>query len=78
MKTIRFLSQTALFAFVVLLTNLTFQGIPQASSSVGARASDKSCTALTVDDDEVNICRDSFGVPHIFGETNKALFQGFG
>ena len=52
MKTIRFLSQTALFAFVVLLTNLTFQGIPQASSSVGARASDKSCTALTVDDDE--------------------------
>jgi len=42
------------------------------------RASTASCTALKVDGDDVNICRDSFGVPHIFAETNKALFEGFG
>jgi penicillin G amidase len=42
------------------------------------RANQDSCTTLAVDTDEVQICRDSFGVPHIFAETNTALFQGFG
>jgi acyl-homoserine lactone acylase PvdQ len=42
------------------------------------RADDQSCTPLTVEGDEVNICRDDFGVPHIFAETNKGLFQGYG
>src|SRR5262249_54234350 len=40
--------------------------------------SNDSCTSLIVDNDKVKICRDSYGVPHIFAETNKALFQGFG
>jgi hypothetical protein len=64
-------------AFVVLCA-LTFQGTRQAFPTVVVHASDDSCTALIVDNDKVKICRDSYGVPHIFAETNKALFQGFG
>ena len=48
------------------------------SPATAARAGNQSCTPLTVEGDEVNICRDDFGVPHIFAETNKGLFQGYG
>jgi penicillin G amidase len=78
MNKIRFEFRTALFALVVLLCALTLQGIRYGFPAVVVRASDESCTALIVDNDKVRICRDSYGVPHIFAETNKALFQGFG
>ena len=35
-------------------------------------------TTLHVDGDEVRIYRDEFGVPHIFAETNRGLFKGYG
>src|SRR5262249_21384009 len=78
MNKIRFEFRTALLAFVVLLCALTFRGVWRAFAAVAVRASDDSCTSLIVDNDKVKICRDSYGVPHIFAETNKALFQGFG
>jgi penicillin amidase len=43
--------------------------------SVGA---DPGFTTLNVDGDQVRIYRDEFGVPHVFAETNRGLFQGFG
>jgi penicillin amidase len=33
---------------------------------------------LDVDGDTVTIVRDEYGVPHIFADTNKGLFQGYG
>src|SRR5262245_23635344 len=68
----------AVLSVVVLLCALTFQGIWHASPIGVVHASNESCTSLKVDNDKVKICRDSYGVPHIFAETNKALFQGFG
>jgi penicillin G amidase len=35
-------------------------------------------TTLHVDGDDVRIYRDEFGVPHIFAETNRGLFKGYG
>lgn len=35
-------------------------------------------TMLDVEGDEVRIYRDEFGVPHIFAETNRGLFKGYG
>jgi penicillin G amidase len=35
-------------------------------------------TTLDVEGDEVRIYRDEFGVPHIFAETNRGLFKGYG
>src|SRR5436309_12263901 len=35
-------------------------------------------TTLDVDGDQVKIYRDEYGVPHIFGETNRGLFVGYG
>jgi len=37
-----------------------------------------STTTLNVDGDEVEISRDNFGVPHIFADTDRGLFVGFG
>jgi penicillin amidase len=37
-----------------------------------------STTTLTVNGDAVEIFRDDFGVPHIFAETDRGLFVGFG
>jgi len=35
-------------------------------------------TTLTVSGEQVKIYRDEYGVPHIFAETNRGLFQGYG
>jgi len=45
------------------------------STSGSARAFD---TLLDVDGDQVTIHRDDHGVPHIFAETNRGLFVGYG
>src|SRR5215471_537580 len=63
---------------VLLPCALAMSGILRTAAVAVVRADTDSCTALTVDTDQVKICRDTYGVPHIFAETNKALFQGFG
>ena len=42
------------------------------------RAEDQPSTIITVDGEKVVIYRDEYGVPHVFAETNRALFAGFG
>ena len=42
------------------------------------RASDDGFTTLHVDGEQVRIYRDQFGVPHIFAETNRGLFEAYG
>jgi len=42
------------------------------------RAANTGFTTLDVDGEQVRIYRDEYGVPHIFAETNKGLFQGYG
>ena len=64
--------------FVILPCTIAASEIWFTSTLATVRASSDPCTALAVEDDEVKICRDTYGVPHIFAETNKALFQGFG
>jgi len=49
-----------------------------AAPFVLAVARDQGFTTLDVDGEQVRIYRDEFGVPHIFAETNRGLFQGFG
>jgi acyl-homoserine lactone acylase PvdQ len=41
-------------------------------------AADPPLTILNVDGEEVVIGRDEYGVPHVFAETNKGLFTGYG
>lgn len=41
-------------------------------------AAHQGCTTFDVNGDQVSICRDEFGVPHIFAETNRGLFVGYG
>lgn len=41
-------------------------------------ASDRGFATLEVDGDQVRIYRDEFGVPHVFAETNRGLFEGYG
>ena len=43
-----------------------------------ARATDAGFTTLVVDGEPVKIYRDDFGVPHIFAETNRGLFEAYG
>lgn len=43
-----------------------------------ARAGDAGFTTLAVDGEQVQIYRDGFGVPHIFAETNRGLFEAYG
>lgn len=42
------------------------------------RTEDQPSTIITVDAEKVVIARDEYGVPHVFADTNKALFTGFG
>ena len=46
--------------------------------SADTKASSVSVTTLTVDGETATIFRDEFGVPHIFAETNQALFEAYG
>ena len=41
-------------------------------------AAEQGFTVLDVNGDQVTIYRDEFGVPHIFAETNRGLFVGYG
>ncbi len=43
-----------------------------------SRAADPGFTTLDVDGEQVQIYRDEFGVPHIFAETNRGLFEAYG
>src|SRR5689334_4535183 len=43
-----------------------------------SQASDQGFTTLDVNGEQVSIYRDEFGVPHIFAETNRGLFEGYG
>src|SRR5262245_20784144 len=51
---------------------------PPARGVVSAATRADGWTQFTVDGDLVRIYRDDFGVPHVFAETNRALFAGFG
>jgi acyl-homoserine lactone acylase PvdQ len=42
------------------------------------QASDTGLTALDVSGERVKIYRDDFGVPHIFAEPNRGLFEAYG
>jgi penicillin amidase len=42
------------------------------------RAEDQQPTVINVDGERVAISRDEYGVPHVFADTNKALFTGYG
>src|SRR5262245_25423871 len=42
------------------------------------RVEDQAPTILKVEGEKVVIARDEYGVPHVFAETNKGLFTGFG
>jgi len=46
--------------------------------SGATRAAEQGFTTLDVNGDQVTIYRDEFGVPHIFAETNRGLFVGYG
>ncbi len=41
-------------------------------------AADQGFTTLDVSGEQVRIYRDEFGVPHIFAETNRGLFEAYG
>src|SRR6266540_982723 len=41
-------------------------------------AEDQRSTVINVDGEKVVIARDEYGVPHVFADTNKALFTGYG
>ncbi len=43
-----------------------------------SQSTDQGFTTLLVGDEEVRIYRDEFGVPHIFAETNRGLFEAYG
>jgi penicillin amidase len=44
----------------------------------GVAATPANATVLQVDGEGATIVRDAFGVPHIYAETNRALFQAYG
>lgn len=48
------------------------------SASITATATDKGFTTLNVNGEAVKIYRDDFGIPHIFAETNRGLFESYG
>ena len=47
-------------------------------SRPAARASDQGPTSLDVNGEQVRICRDEFGVPYVFADTNQGLFEAYG
>lgn len=47
-------------------------------SSAPSQAAPSGWTALMVGDEKVRIYRDDYGVPHIFAETNRGLFEANG
>ena len=47
-------------------------------SSPPSQAAPQGWTTLPVSGEQVRIYRDEFGVPHIFAETNRGLFEAYG
>ena len=48
------------------------------AASITATATNTGFTTLNVNGEVVKIYRDEFGTPHVFAETNKGLFEGYG
>ena len=48
------------------------------SASITASATNTGFTTLNVNGEAVKIYRDDFGIPHIFAETNRGLFEAYG
>lgn len=48
------------------------------TACITATATNTGFTTLNVNGEAVKIYRDDFGTPHIFAETNKGLFEGYG
>ena len=48
------------------------------SASITATATNTGFTTLDVNGEAVKIYRDDFGIPHIFAETNRGLFEAYG
>ena len=65
----RLLSLTTLPLTLVIIVN---------SASTTATATNTGFTTLAVNGEAVKIYRDDFGIPHIFAETNRGLFEAYG
>ena len=61
----------------MVIVVIAFAVFASAASGVG-RASEQGFTTLDVSGEQVRIYRDEFGVPHIFAETNRGLFEAYG
>src|SRR5688572_4553142 len=48
------------------------------SASITATASHTGFTTLNVNGETVKIYRDDFGIPHVFADTNRGLFEAYG
>lgn len=48
------------------------------SASTTATATNTGFSTLNVNGEAVKIYRDDFGIPHIFAETNRGLFEAYG
>src|SRR5687767_7336294 len=48
------------------------------TASITATATNTGFTTLDVNGESVRIYRDDFGIPHIFAETNRGLFEAYG
>ena len=48
------------------------------SASITASATNTGFTTLHVNGEAVKIYRDDFGIPHVFAETNRGLFEAYG
>ena len=48
------------------------------SASITASASNTGFTTLNVNGETVKIYRDVFGIPHVFADTNRGLFEAYG
>src|SRR5918994_3539938 len=47
-------------------------------ASITATATNTGFTTLNVNGEAVKIYRDEFGIPHIFADTNRGLFEAYG
>ena len=65
----RLLQLTAMFLLLVIIF---------ISASTTATATHTGFTTLNVNGEAVKIYRDDFGIPHIFAETNRGLFEAYG
>ncbi|MGH7799486.1 MAG: penicillin acylase family protein [Thermodesulfobacteriota bacterium] len=68
-----------LIRYALIVCLITFGITLRASNSLKtASAASGICKIINVGTDTAKICRDEFGIPHIFSPTDKALFHAFG